>query len=166
MIVKLYFGTDETRTKDIFRYGFTKSVIKEGDIVPYGKGYYFSRYASKSHYFTEGCGKLLLSLVALGRSKTVITIDTNRTSPPLGFDSILTPGRKIIIEERELEKIKTKRRLELLTGGIEETSPSLRKKSGQYIDKSYCSEEYVIFNGAQALPLYLICYEVIAGRLK
>jgi hypothetical protein len=48
----------------------------------FGKGFYFSKRADKAHYYTQGGGKLLVAIVAMGSCTTVITPDRARTAPP------------------------------------------------------------------------------------
>ena len=102
---------------------------------------YFTRYASRAHHFGSGgggggAGCLLLTLVAVGNTETVVRRDARRGAPSAGFDSVIVPGRQLP---------QTAGRL-----------PSGR--SGGF------GEDYLIFDGSQALPLYLVDYtaELIA----
>ena len=61
----------------------------------FGQGLYFTPYFSKAHHYSEGSGKVLLCLVALGNSETVVTAEAKRDKPGKGFDSICVPGRRL-----------------------------------------------------------------------
>eukprot|EP00965_Chrysotila_dentata_P089007 2938543-Pleurochrysis_carterae.AAC.1 len=61
----------------------------------FGRGWYFSRYASYAHYFSNGSGHLLLALVAVGNTETVVRRNASRGAPSPGFDAIITPGRPL-----------------------------------------------------------------------
>lgn len=57
---------------------------------PYGNGLYFSRYASKVHHYTHGCGRILFVQVALGKAETVVEFDPEREE--INGDSAIVPG--------------------------------------------------------------------------
>jgi hypothetical protein len=65
------------------RGGFAQAPSEAEDPVAiYGKGFYFSKRADKAHYYSQGGGKLLVAIVAMGSCTTVITPDPKRTAPP------------------------------------------------------------------------------------
>eukprot|EP00741_Cyanophora_paradoxa_P012043 tig00020592_g11638.t1 len=110
-----------------------------GPLNVFGRaGIYFSKYASKAHHYNDSSGAVLLTLVAVGRSETIVTPDPSRAGPSPGYDSIFTPGRRLPAEAAQLP-----------SGSVERV-------------KTPCNEEYVIFHPHQALPMYLIQYEVLA----
>ena len=75
-------------------------------------------------------GCLLLALVAVGDTETVVRRDERRGAPSAGFDSVIVPGRQLPPTAARL--------------------PSGR--AGGF------GEDYLIFDGSQALPLYLVEY--------
>ena len=72
---------------------------------------------------------MLLAEVAVGRAETVVRRDAGRGAPSAGFDSIVVPGRRLPSQE------------EHAAGG------------------GAVNEEYVCFDGSQALPLCLLFYD-------
>ena len=92
---------------------------------------YFTKYASRAHFYNAGGGCLLLCQVAVGNTETVMRRDGGRGAPSAGFDSIVVPGRRLPSQTGE----------EGAAGGR-------------------FNEEYVIFDGSQALPLCLLEYSV------
>ena len=97
----------------------------------FGRGWYFTRYASRAHHFASGAGCLLLALVAVGNTETVVKRDERRGAPSPGFDSVIVPGRQIPAG-----------------AGL----PAGRAGGSSF------AEDYVIFDGSQAQPLHLLEY--------
>ena len=95
----------------------------------FGRGCYFSKYAAHAHHYTGGSGCVLLAEVAVGNAETVVVRDAARGAPSEGFDSIVVPGRRL---------------------------PSQREHKAA---AAHVNEEYVIFDGSQALPLCLVYYD-------
>ena len=94
LTLRLYFAGSLSCLENILRDGFCDSFSPYfgGE---YGHGWYFSRYASRAHYFNDGSGALLLVQVAVGNTETVVRRDSHRSGPSEGFDSIVVPGRPL-----------------------------------------------------------------------
>jgi len=124
----------------ILAEGFNASDIGDAyNLNTFGQGLYFTPYFSKAHYYSEGSGKVLLCLVALGNSETVVSIEAKREKPSKGFDSICVPGRRLP-----------------LSGEVKEDTMG-GPASGNAM------EEYVVFHPAQVLPLYLMEYTPVGS---
>ena len=65
-----------------------------GQLAPFGKGVYLTRYASKAARFC-GSREMLVVKVALGNTETQTVEDSSRVCPSPGFHSIVVPGRRI-----------------------------------------------------------------------
>ena len=80
----------------------------------------------------RGCGARLISAqVAVGNTETVVRRNPSRGAPSEGYDAMIVPGRQL---------------------------PSRAGSGGGRAAGVPSSEEYVIFDGSQALPLHLIQY--------
>ena len=93
---------------------------------------------------------MLLVQVAVGNAETVVRRDAARGAPSSGFDSIVVPGRQLPSQLHDAREKKPgwngpKGR---------QTADKDRSKRAQV------NEEYVIFDGSQARPLYLLTYEM------
>ena len=73
----------------------------------------------------------MLAEVAVGNPETVVRRNAKRGAPSEGFDSIVVPGRRLPSQE-----------------------------AGVMAGSSDAGEEYVVFDGSQALPLCLLWYEM------
>ena len=132
---RLFFGGSQLDR--VLSEGFSENDMHDAyGLAVFGTGLYFTRFFSKAHFYSAGSGQVLLALVGLGKSETVVTEDVKRDRPTKGSDSICVPGRK----------------LPLLSGSVLTSSDSSMDDS---------LEEFVIFHPAQALPMYLISYDVI-----
>ena len=72
---------------------------------------------------------MLLVEVAVGNAETVVRRDADRRAPSAGFDSIVVPGRRLPSQGQDAAS----------AAGV--------------------NEEYVIFDGSQALPVALLFYD-------
>jgi len=133
LTLRLYFAAPLPQLQKLLEDGFD-SVPLDSSSGAYGRGWYFSKYASHAHCFSGGCGALLLALVAVGSTETVVRRNESRGAPSDGFDSIIIPGRPL---------------------------PSRAPSSTGSASYGSFSQEYVIFDGSQAMPLYLLSYEAI-----
>ena len=125
LVLRLYFVAPPAALRRALHEGFEAVAPDAHD---FGRGWYFSRYASRAHHLSGGAGALLLAAVAVGNTETVVRRDGRRGAPSEeGFDSIVVPGRAL-------------------------PHAGAAASAG-------CSEEYVIFDGSQALPLALIEYD-------
>ena len=99
-----------------------------------GQGWYFSKYARHAQHYTSGGNALLLVEVAVGNTETVVRRDVRgiRRAPSAGFDAMVVPGRRL----------PSAAGLNAAGGGEDEVG-----------------EEYVIFDGSQALPLCLVFFD-------
>ena len=61
----------------------------------FGRGWYFSKYATHALHYTAGGGCVLLAEVAVGNTETDVRRDTGRGAPSAGFDSMVVPGRRL-----------------------------------------------------------------------
>lgn len=118
--------------------GFDAAPLQRNEAHVFGRGWYFTRYASRAHHFAGGTGCLLLALVAVGQTETVVKRDERRGAPSPGFDSVIVPGRQLPSSA---------------------THPSGRGGGGSF------SEDYIIFDGSQAQPLYLLEYSAVVETL-
>lgn len=124
-------------------------------LTVFGRGWYFSKYASHAHHYTAGGGCLLLAEVAVGNVETVVRRDASRGAPSAGFDSIVIPG--------DCDRGALRAPLLTLDGLVPaltlampgRTLPSQSGVGGA----REMNEEYVVFDGSQALPLCLLFYE-------
>jgi len=138
-VLNLYFAGPLPMLRKILAQGFSElEPPEQPGIITFGRGWYFSRYASRAHSFAAGSGHLLLARVAAGNIETVVRCDGARGAPSPGYDSIIVPGRPLPV------------------------ATSARK--GAHAGRSSqapapFSEEYVIFDGTQAMPLHMLKYE-------
>ena len=102
----------------------------------FGRGWYFTKYASRAHYYNAGGGCLLLTQVAVGNTETVMRRDGSRGAPSSGFDSIVVPGRRL----------------------PSQTAADSGTHGGRF------NEEYVIFDASQAVPLCLLEYTAASAE--
>ena len=130
LALRLFFAAPLPQLQKLMQRGFDSTVLEPS--ADFGRGLYFSRYASSAHRFSGGAGALLLALVAVDNTETVMRPDASRGAPSAGYDSIVIPGRK---------------------------DPSCASAGGASPASARFCEEYVIFDGSQALPLYLLHYE-------
>ena len=162
---QLFYGGDPDSMGSWFEHGFPQKPPIGGDdsVNIYGRGFYFSKRADKAHYYTEGGGQLILAIVVMGGCTTVISPDRTRTAPPgapsvpaslagetppaappgaeQAYHSMLVPGRP-----RPSQRVAE-------TAG--EMGAFARANGGVAGEGE---EEYVLFDGRQVLPLYLIDY--------
>ena len=100
---------------------------------------------------------MLLAQVAVGNAETVVRRDEGRGAPSASYDSIVVPGRPLpSLQARP--KAGAPSAAAASTGPSSSVAASVRRRGGGEM-----SEEYVIFDGSQALPLYLLKYEATLG---
>ena len=133
----------------ILSRGFVEFPSDALGLEVYGRGWYFTKYASHAHHYNGGSCCVLLVQVAVGNAETVVRRDAGRGAPSTGFDSIVVPGRQLPSQLH----------------GVRDKKPGWNgPKGSQPADKDHkrspVNEEYVIFDGSQALPLYLLEYEM------
>jgi len=134
-VMDLFLGLPRSVATEFFRHGQCVAGLMDDPygLAAFGKGLYLTRYASKAHHYTAGDDWLVLCRVALGHNETVMTRDPARSSLQHGVDSILVPGRRLPMQ-----------------------APSREEESTS--EAGLFAEEYVVFDLAQVLPLYLIRY--------
>ena len=135
LCLRLYYAAPKAQLEAILEAGFDAAPPEPNGLHVFGRGWYFTRYASRAHHFSGGEGCVLLALVAVGNTETVVKRDERRGAPSAGFDSVIVPGRQLPSTVGQL--------------------PSGRAGGGSF------GEDYVIFDGSQALPLYLLEYEAM-----
>lgn len=143
LVLRLYLAGQPSMLHRLLTEGFGAAEPPAQPGGNFGRGWYFSRYASRAHCFTGGSGCLLLALVAVGNTETVVRRDGSRGAPSPGYDSIIIPGRP----------------LPAVASALRGPSDPAVVSRGSYASAPH-SEEYVIFDGSQAMPLYLLQYEV------
>ena len=130
LTLRLFFGAPQADLLRLLEHGFDGAPPDPHGLGIYGRGWYFSKYATHAHHYTAGGGCVLLAEVAVGNTETVVRRDPSRGAPSAGFDSMVVPGRRLPS-----------------AGGL--------RGGGAGGD---VNEEYVIFDGSQAVPLCLIHY--------
>ncbi|XP_071498468.1 uncharacterized protein [Diadema antillarum] len=136
--MRLYFcgtGARPERLGRIMSNGFSEEDFSYGD---YGVGLYFSEYPSVAAQFSA-FGKMLVAEVGLGNTESVVKKDRTRVAPPIGFDSIVTPGRL------------SRKNADGGDGAHESIVPMDCK-------------EYIIFDSLQVLPVCLVEYTTLQSR--
>jgi len=130
LCLNLFYGAPLAELQKLLECGFDEAPSHDPlGLQVFGRGWYFSRFASHAHHYTGGGGGVLLAQVAVGNAETVVARDAARGAPSEGFDSIVVPGRRL---------------------------PSQAKGA----PASEVNEEYVLFDGSQALPLCLLHYDL------
>ncbi|XP_041475557.1 uncharacterized protein LOC121424045 isoform X2 [Lytechinus variegatus] len=125
------------RINKIMSNGFSDEDLTYGE---YGVGLYFSSHPGTAAHFSA-LGKMILVEAGLGRTESVIKKDRFRLTAPVGFDSIVTPGR------------------------LSAMSPSGGDGAHDLTAPSKCNE-YVIFDHLQVKPICLIEYTTSQASVK
>ena len=119
-----------------------------GQLAPYGKGIYLTRYASKAARFC-GSREMLVVKVALGNTETQTVEDSSRVCPSPGFHSIVVPGRRISANHGN----------KVPWGSIFAASapvaPDADTLRGGEKESRQHQEEFVVFDPAQVTPCFL-----------
>lgn len=134
LTLRLFYGAPQADLQRLLENGFDGVPPDPHRLSEYGRGWYFSKYATHAHHYTAGGGCVLLAEVAVGSTETVVRRDAGRGAPSAGFDSMVVPGRRL---------------------------PSASGLRG--VATGDVNEEYVIFDGSQAVPLCLVFYEDEGG---
>ncbi|KAL3906030.1 MAG: hypothetical protein SGPRY_010699 [Prymnesium sp.] len=136
--LRLFYGAPRKELEAVLSSGFAEVPSSSLGLEVYGRGW----YASHAHHYNGGDMCVLLVQVAVGNAETIVRRDAARGAPSRGYDSIVVPGRQLPLQ----------------------LAPAQGKKNGWSPDndhyRSPVNEEYVIFDGSQALPLYILEYEI------
>ena len=131
LVLRLFYGAPIAELQGLLQSGFQNLPTDPHGLSVYGRGWYFSKYATHAQHYAGGDNCVLLAEVAVGNTETVVRKDSGRGAPAAGFDSMVVPGRRLPAASG------------LATG----------RAAGEV------NEEYVVFDGSQARPLCLLFFD-------
>ena len=133
LALRLFYGAPISELQRLLDHGFDQPPDDPYGLAAYGRGWYFSKYATHAQHYTSGGNALLLVEVAVGNTETVVRRDARRGAPSAGFDAMVIPGRRLPS-----------------AAGLSAAGGGAGGGEG---------EEYVVFDGSQALPLCLVFFD-------
>jgi len=130
----------------------------------YGRGLYLTRYASKAARMCAalGCHELVIVKVALGNTETQTKEDRSRQSTSSGYHSMVVPGRRIPGMPSSTSRAPAKGDIkgDIFSSTRPHSNCTSLVPHYNRVEPGQHSEEFVVFDMSQVLPLYCVGFEM------
>jgi hypothetical protein len=136
-----------------------------GGLNTYGRGLYLTRYASKAARMCAalGCHELVIVKVALGNTETQTKEDRSRQSTSSGYHSMVVPGRRIPgMPSSSTSRAPAKGDIkgDIFSSTRPQSNSTALGPHYNRVEPGQHSEEFVVFDMSQVLPLYCVGFEM------